>query len=45
MTDGRRDQRPFNIVQQYLPGLILSTILNTVKEMGDPTKPDLDWAA
>ena len=36
MTDGRRDQRPFNIVQQYLPGLILSTILNTVKEMGDP---------
>ena len=36
MTDGRRNQRPFNIVQQYLPGLILSTILNTVKEMGDP---------
>ena len=36
MTDGRRDQRPFNIVQQYLPGLILSTILSTVKEMGDP---------
>ena len=35
MTDGRRDQRPFNIVQQYLPGLILSTILNTIKEMGD----------
>ena len=35
MTDGRRDQRPFNIVQQYLLGLILSTILNTVKEMGD----------
>ena len=43
MTDGRRDQRPFNIVQQYLPGLILSTILNTVKEMGDPyrAKPGL----
>ena len=36
MTGGRRDQRPFNIVQQYLPGLILSTILNAIKEMGDP---------
>ena len=27
---------PFKLVQQYLPGLILSIILNTVKEMGDP---------
>ena len=36
MTDGRRDQRPFNIVHQYLPGLILSTILKIVEEMGDP---------
>ena len=36
MTDGRRDQQPFNIVHQYLPGLILNTILKTVEEMGDP---------
>ena len=43
MTDGRRDQRPFNIVHQYLPGLILSTILKIVEEMGDPyqARPEL----
>ena len=36
MTDTKRDQRPYNMVQQCLPGLILNTILETIKEMDDP---------
>ncbi len=36
MTGIKRDQRPFDMVQQYLPGLILNTILETIKEMDDP---------
>ena len=43
MTEAKRDQRPFDMVQQYLPGLILNAILETVGEMGDPyqAKPGL----
>ena len=43
MTEAKRDQRPFDMVQQYLPGLILNTILETVGEMNDPyqAKPGL----
>ena len=39
----RRDQRPFDMVQQHLSGLILNTILKIVEEVGDPyqVKPGL----
>ena len=36
MTDTKRDQRSFDMVQQHLPGLILNTILEIIKEMDDP---------
>ena len=33
------------MVQQYLPSLILNTILETIKEMNTPTGPSRGWAA
>ena len=44
MTEAKRDQRPFDVVQQYLPGLILNAILETLGEMDDPyrTRPGLN---
>ena len=46
MTEAKRDQRPFDMVQQYLPGLILNTILETIKERWTtPTGPGRGWAA
>ena len=43
MTQQKRDQRPYDRVQQYLPGPILNAMLETVGETGDPcqTKPGL----
>ena len=43
MKKGKRDQRPYELVQQHLPGLILSTILRIVEDLGDPyrAKPGL----
>ncbi len=36
MTTKKRDQRQYDLVQQYLPGLILNTVLGIIKELGDP---------
>ena len=43
MTAKKRDQPHHDLVQQYLPGLILSTILGIIREFGDPynAKPGL----
>ncbi len=43
MTTKKRDQRQYDLVQQYLPGLILNTMLGIIKELGDPyaVKPGL----
>ena len=43
MTTKKRDQRQYDLVQQYLPGLILNTILGIIRELGDPydAKPGL----
>ena len=43
MKKGKRDQRQYDLVQQHLPGLILSTILGIVEDLGDPyrAKPGL----
>ena len=43
MKKGKRDQRPYELVQQHLSGLILSTILGIVEDLGDPyrAKPGL----
>ena len=43
MKKGKRDQRQYDLVQQHLPGLILSTILRIVEDLGDPyqAKPGL----
>ena len=43
MKKGKRDQRPYDLVQQHLPGLILNTILKIVEDLGDPyqAKPGL----
>ena len=43
MKKGKRDQRPYELVQQHLPGLILNTILKIVEDLGDPyrAKPGL----
>ena len=43
MKKRKRDQRPYELVQQHLPGLILSTMLRIVKDLGDPyqAKPGL----
>ena len=32
----KRDQRPYELVQQHLSGLILNTILKIVEDLGDP---------
>ena len=47
MTAKKRDQRHHDLVQQYLPGLILNTILGIIRELGDPydAKPDLGGMA
>ena len=44
MTKTKRDQRPFDTVRLYLPGLIPNTIPETVREMDDP-KSNPGWAA
>ena len=36
MTPKRREQRQYDLVQQYLPGFILNTILRVIQELGDP---------
>ena len=36
MTTKKRDQRPYDLVQQYLPGLILNMILEIIQDLGDP---------
>ena len=33
MTETERDQRPLGMVRQYLPSLILNTMLETIREM------------
>ena len=43
MKKGKRDQRPYELVQQHLSGLILNAILKIVEDLGDPyqAKPGL----
>ena len=43
MITKKRDQPHHDLVQQYLPGLILNTILGIIRELGDPhdAKPGL----
>ena len=43
MKKRKHDQRPYELVQQHLPGLILNTILKIVEDLGDPyqAKPGL----
>ena len=43
MTAKKRDQPRHDLVQQYLPGLILNTILGIIHKIGDPydAKPGL----
>ena len=43
MKKGKRDQRPYELVQQHLSGLILNTVLKIVEDLGDPyqAKPGL----
>ena len=43
MKKRKRDQRPYELVQQHLPSLILNTILKIVEDLGDPyqAKPGL----
>ena len=43
MKKRKRDQQPYELVQQHLPGLILNTILKIVEDLGDPyqAKPGL----
>ena len=47
MTSKKRDQRQYDLVQQYLSGLILNTILKIVQTLGDPyrAKPGLGGMA
>ena len=47
MTAKKRDQPHHNLVQQYLPGLILSTIPGIIRELGDQynAKPGLGGMA
>ena len=47
MTAKKRDQRQYDLVQQYLSGLILNTILGIIHELGDPyvAKPGLGGMA
>ena len=37
MKKGKRDQRPYELVQQHLPGLMLDTILRIVEGLGGMT--------
>ncbi len=43
MKKGKRDQRPYELVRQRLPGPILNTVLRIVEYLGDPyrAKPGL----
>ena len=43
MITKKRDQRQYDLVQQYLPGLILNTVLGIIRDLGDPyvAKPGL----
>ena len=43
MKKGKRDQRQYDLIQQHLSSLILSTILRIVEDLGDPyqAKPGL----
>ena len=43
MTAKKRDQRQYDLVQQYLPGPILNPVLGIIRELGDPydAKPGL----
>ena len=36
MKKRKRDQRQYDLVQQYLPDLILGTVLMIVEDLGDP---------
>ena len=36
MPERKRDQRQYDLIQQYLPGLILNTILKIVNDLSDP---------
>ena len=36
MTAKKRDQPHHDLVQQYLPGLIMNTIPGIIRELGDP---------
>ena len=47
MITKKRDQRQYDLVQQYLPGLILNTILGIICKLGDPydSKPGLGGMA
>ena len=36
MITKKRDQRQYDLVQQHLPGLILNTILEIIRELGNP---------
>ena len=36
MITKKRDQLHHDLVQQYLPGLILNTVLKIIHEFGDP---------
>ena len=36
MPERKRDQRQYDLIQQYPPGLILNTILKIVNDLGDP---------
>ena len=38
MKKRKRDQRPYELVQPHLPGLILGTILKIVEDLGDPCR-------
>ena len=43
MITKKRDQRQYDLVQQYLPGLILNTILGIICELGDPYDEARSW--
>ena len=47
MITKKRDQPHHDLVQQYLPGLIMNTILGIIRELGDPyvAKPGLGGMA
>ena len=45
MTAKKRDQPHHDLIQQYLPGLILNTVPGTIRELGDPMLPSPVWAA